>query len=163
MVQPVETDSLTIREFRNPESRTGFMTSLVEGVLFESLAVTGISYCSGNPVCRPPVHRSYLACILSRSRAYHRAHALRIAVLALSFSFVASALLNFRHSNWFVSAFYTLASVWLGFANYFFLAACLTWPLWYSRARLAKPAIRWSGPYWPAFSSQWARWPASVG
>ena len=91
-------------------------------------------------------------------------HALRIAVLALSFSFVASALLNFRHSNWFVSAFYTLASVWLGFANYFFLAACLTWPLWYlACARLAKAAIRWSGPYWPAFSSQWARWPASMG
>jgi hypothetical protein len=58
-------------------------------------------------------------------------HALRIAVLALSFGFVLSALLNFRHSNWFVSAFYTLACVWLGFANYLFLAACLTWPLWY--------------------------------
>ncbi|MGD0912825.1 MAG: metallophosphoesterase [Terracidiphilus sp.] len=59
------------------------------------------------------------------------AHVLRIAVLALSFSFVASALLNFRHSNWFISAFYTLACVWLGFANYFFLGACVTWPLWY--------------------------------
>ena len=59
------------------------------------------------------------------------AHALRYTVLVLSFSFVAGALLNFRHSNWFVSAFYTLACVWLGFANYFFLSACLTWPLWY--------------------------------
>jgi predicted MPP superfamily phosphohydrolase len=57
--------------------------------------------------------------------------ALRICVLALSFSFVAGALLNFRHSNRFVSAFYTLACTWLGFVNYFFLAACLTWPLWY--------------------------------
>lgn len=58
-------------------------------------------------------------------------HALRIAVLALSFSFVAGSLLNFRHSNWLISAFYTLACVWLGFANYFFLGACLTWPAWY--------------------------------
>ena len=58
-------------------------------------------------------------------------HALRIAMLALSFSFVAASLLNFRHSNWFISAFYTLASVWLGFVNYFFLGACLTWPIWY--------------------------------
>jgi predicted MPP superfamily phosphohydrolase len=59
------------------------------------------------------------------------AHTLRIAVLALSFSFVAGALLNFRHSNRFVSSFYTLASIWLGFVNYFFLGACLAWPLWY--------------------------------
>ena len=59
------------------------------------------------------------------------AHALGYAVLALSFSFIVSALLNFSHSNWFVSVFYTLASVWLGFANYFFLGACLTWPLEY--------------------------------
>lgn len=59
------------------------------------------------------------------------AHALRISVLALSFSFLAASLLNFRHSNWFVSSFYMLASVWLGFANYFFLGACLLWPLWY--------------------------------
>lgn len=58
-------------------------------------------------------------------------HALRIAVLALSFSFVIASLLNFRHSNWFISAFYTLSAVWLGFVNYFFLGACLTWPLWY--------------------------------
>jgi len=59
------------------------------------------------------------------------ADAVRLGVLALSFSFVASSLLNFRHSNWFISGFYTLASVWLGFANYFFLGACLEWPLWY--------------------------------
>ncbi len=58
-------------------------------------------------------------------------HALRIAVLALSFSFVAASLLNFRHSNWFISAFYTLASIWLGFVNYLFIGACLTWPIWY--------------------------------
>jgi predicted MPP superfamily phosphohydrolase len=58
-------------------------------------------------------------------------HGLRIAVLTLSFSFVVASLLNFRHSNWFISKFYTLASIWLGFANYFLLGACLTWPLWY--------------------------------
>jgi predicted MPP superfamily phosphohydrolase len=64
--------------------------------------------------------------------------ALRIGVLALSFSFVAGALLNFRHSNRFVSIFYTLACTWLGFVNYFFLAACLTWPLWYLMRALGK-------------------------
>ena len=29
MVQPIETDSAAIQEFRNPESRDGFVTSLV--------------------------------------------------------------------------------------------------------------------------------------
>lgn len=72
-------------------------------------------------------------------------HALRIAMLALSFSFVAASLLNFRHSNWFISAFYTLASVWLGFVNYLFLGACLTWPIWYllrATGTAANPLVR---------------------
>jgi predicted MPP superfamily phosphohydrolase len=40
-------------------------------------------------------------------------------------SFVFSALLGFRYSNRFISLFYKLAATWLGFLNYFFLAAIL--------------------------------------
>lgn len=49
--------------------------------------------------------------------------------IPLAVSFVAAASLGFRFSNFPVRAFYTLASVWLGFANFFFIAACLCWPI----------------------------------
>jgi uncharacterized protein len=58
--------------------------------------------------------------------------ALRAAFLVLAFSFVAAALLNFRYSNFGVSLFYKAASIWLGFANYFLLGACLSWITWYA-------------------------------
>lgn len=48
-------------------------------------------------------------------------------VVLLAASFIVSALLGFRLSNPPVRVFYTLSSVWLGFANYFFIAACLCW------------------------------------
>jgi uncharacterized protein len=57
---------------------------------------------------------------------------LRTVLFALSVSFVAGALLNFRFSNFAVSLFYKLASIWLGFANFFFLGACLSWLTWYA-------------------------------
>lgn len=57
---------------------------------------------------------------------------LHLSLLALAFSFVVSALLAFRFSNPAVNLFYTLASVWLGFLNFFFLAACLCWLVWYA-------------------------------
>jgi uncharacterized protein len=50
--------------------------------------------------------------------------------LLLAFSFVPAALLSFRSSNRVVRLFYVAASVWLGFLNYLFLAACLCWPAW---------------------------------
>ncbi len=50
----------------------------------------------------------------------------------LAFSFVAAALLSFRFSNPLVSFLYWFAAVWLGFLNYFFWAACLSWPVWYA-------------------------------
>jgi predicted MPP superfamily phosphohydrolase len=56
---------------------------------------------------------------------------LRIALLVLAFSFVAAALLSFRFSNPLVVVIYKLAAVWLGFLNYLFLAACLSWVVWY--------------------------------
>jgi predicted MPP superfamily phosphohydrolase len=57
------------------------------------------------------------------------AYALRAAVVPLALSFVAAALLGSQFSNIFVRAFYLAASIWLGLVNYFFLAACLCWPI----------------------------------
>ena len=52
---------------------------------------------------------------------------LRDALFLLAFSFIAAALLSFRFSNAGVNALYKIAAVWLGFLNYFFFAACLSW------------------------------------
>ena len=51
--------------------------------------------------------------------------ALRVAMLALAFSFIVAALLSFRFNNPIVVFIYEIAAVWLGFLNYFFWAACL--------------------------------------
>jgi predicted MPP superfamily phosphohydrolase len=51
--------------------------------------------------------------------------ALRIALTLLAFSFVPAALLGFYFANRSVKLLYGVASVWLGFLNYFFWAACL--------------------------------------
>ena len=48
-------------------------------------------------------------------------------LLLLSFTFVPAALLAFFHANRLVTLLYRLASVWLGFLNYLFWAACLCW------------------------------------
>jgi hypothetical protein len=48
------------------------------------------------------------------------------AVFLFTFSFVFSAMLGFRYSNGLVALFYKLAAAWLGFLNFFFLAACLS-------------------------------------
>jgi len=45
----------------------------------------------------------------------------------LAFSFIAAALISFYFSNWLVIVIYELAAVWLGFFNFFFFAACLSW------------------------------------
>jgi predicted MPP superfamily phosphohydrolase len=50
---------------------------------------------------------------------------LQAALLFLAFSFIVAALLSFRFSNMAVRVLYKFAVVWLGFLNYFFLAACL--------------------------------------
>ena len=52
-------------------------------------------------------------------------------LLVLAFSFIPAALLSFRFSNWPVVVLYRIAVVWLGFLNYFFLAACLSWLAWF--------------------------------
>ena len=56
-----------------------------------------------------------------------RAVALRIALAILSISFVAASLLAHQYFNLLVRAAYTMASVWLGLVNFFFLAACGCW------------------------------------
>ncbi len=53
--------------------------------------------------------------------------ALHSAMLALAFSFVTAALLGFYFANRVVTLLYRVAAVWLGFINFFFVAACLCW------------------------------------
>ncbi len=64
---------------------------------------------------------------------------LRITLFLLSFLFVAASLLSFRWNNLAIELFYKFASVWLGFAHFFFLAACLSWPVWYA-VRIIAPS-----------------------
>jgi len=54
-------------------------------------------------------------------------HWLSIALAVLSFSFVFVALLGYRFRSPVIEYFYTAASVWLGFLNFFFWGACLCW------------------------------------
>jgi predicted MPP superfamily phosphohydrolase len=49
------------------------------------------------------------------------------ALLVLSVTFTIASVLSFRYSNWLVSGFYKVASVWLGFLNFFFWAAVVCW------------------------------------
>ena len=51
--------------------------------------------------------------------------ALRMALVLLGFSFMAAAMLGFHHSGLAIRILYRVASIWLGFLNFFFGAACL--------------------------------------
>jgi hypothetical protein len=51
----------------------------------------------------------------------------RIALAILSISFVAASFLAHEYFNPLVRGIYTIAAVWLGFVNFFFLAACACW------------------------------------
>jgi predicted MPP superfamily phosphohydrolase len=53
--------------------------------------------------------------------------ALGLAFAFLSVTFVTASLLAWRYSEWPVRIYYTAAAVWLGFFNFFFLAACAAW------------------------------------
>jgi predicted MPP superfamily phosphohydrolase len=57
---------------------------------------------------------------------------MRSILLALAFSFVAASLLSFKFHNVLVVYLYKFATIWLGFLNYFFWAACLCWLVWYA-------------------------------
>jgi predicted MPP superfamily phosphohydrolase len=53
--------------------------------------------------------------------------AVPVALAILSVSFVAASLAAHRYFNPFVRAVYTLSAAWLGFVNFFFLAAIASW------------------------------------
>jgi predicted MPP superfamily phosphohydrolase len=55
------------------------------------------------------------------------ARGLQITLAFLSVSFVAASILARLYFNLAVRAFYIFAAVWLGFVNFFFLAACACW------------------------------------
>ena len=60
-------------------------------------------------------------------------------MLVLAFSFAPATLLTFRFSNPIVNFCYIAAAIWLGFLNFLFFAACLSWPLWFA-LRLGAPS-----------------------
>jgi predicted MPP superfamily phosphohydrolase len=67
---------------------------------------------------------------------------LRVSTIVLSLSFVAASILTFRYWNAFVRGFYRAAAVWLGFLNFFFLAACLAWIVYVASFVLRIPVAR---------------------
>jgi uncharacterized protein len=67
---------------------------------------------------------------------------LRATLFLLTFSFVPAALLGFRFSSFLITLLYKIAAVWLGFLNYFFLAACLCWLLDFALRLAALPTHR---------------------
>jgi uncharacterized protein len=71
--------------------------------------------------------------------------ALAAAVLLLGVSFVAASLLAFRYNNAPLRAFYRLSAVWLGLANFLFLAACTAWAIlglaWVARVHVDPAAV----------------------
>jgi predicted MPP superfamily phosphohydrolase len=69
----------------------------------------------------------YETWILSRHGPDPPLTLLKIAMAALSVSFVAASLLAFRSFNFWIRLLYKLAAVWLGFLNQFLWAAILCW------------------------------------
>jgi uncharacterized protein len=56
-----------------------------------------------------------------------RVSALGVAFAVLSVTFITASLLAWRYSELPVRIYYMVAAVWLGFFNFFFLAACASW------------------------------------
>src|SRR6202167_719150 len=52
---------------------------------------------------------------------------LGLAFAVMSVTFITASLLAWRYSELPVRIYYTAAAVWLGFFNFFFLAACASW------------------------------------
>lgn len=72
---------------------------------------------------------------------------LQITVAILSVSFLAASLLAYRLTNPIVRGFYRIAAFWLGAVNFFFLATCLLWILYFA-ATLVHLQPDW--PRWAA-------------
>jgi len=56
---------------------------------------------------------------------------LRVVLFLLAFSFTVAALVSFSFFNPLVTLIYKIAAIWLGFLNFFFLAACACWVVWF--------------------------------
>jgi uncharacterized protein len=67
---------------------------------------------------------------------------LRLATILLSVSFVSASLLAHRYWNITVRIYYRIAALWLGFLNFFFLAACLSWLAYVVVRVLSLPVAR---------------------
>ncbi len=67
---------------------------------------------------------------------------LALVVAFLSISFVTASLLAWRFYGLPVRVYYTAAAVWLGFFNYFFLAACAAWIVYGGARALRLPATQ---------------------
>ncbi len=94
------------------------------------------------------VYHTWMAFWPRLSRA--TALGLGAAMLVLAFTFVAASLLSFRFFNPAVALFYKLAAIWLGFMNYLFLAACLSWPVWYGGHAFASRTWAYAAQPWIA-------------
>lgn len=73
------------------------------------------------------------------------ATAIQAGLFVLSFSFIGASLLAHRHWNFLVRLLYKIAATWLGFFNFFFFAACMSWVfdlgLRLAGVRLNKPML----------------------
>lgn len=74
--------------------------------------------------------------------------ALPLGLAVLSVSFVVASLLNFRSTARVVSWIYWCAAVWLGFLNFLFWAACLSW--------IAGGVVQWLAP--PSMQAELKLW-----
>lgn len=55
-----------------------------------------------------------------------------IGLAILSLTFVSAAVLSFRYTHPLLRFYYAAAVIWLGFLNFLFMAAVLSWPLWWA-------------------------------
>ena len=77
--------------------------------------------------------------------------ALKSVLLVLACSFVVAALFSFYSASLLVTVLYRIAAVWMGFLNFFFWGACLSWLAWSAllliridpNASLHRPLVAW--------------------
>jgi uncharacterized protein len=72
----------------------------------------------------------------------HIAGELRVALAIFSVSFVGATLLAHRFDNGMVRVLYRIAAVWLGFLNFFFLAASASWLVYLVTAAIGRSVNR---------------------
>jgi predicted MPP superfamily phosphohydrolase len=79
------------------------------------------------------------------SAVSHEVSRLQVTAALLSVSFVSASVLAFRYSNRWVRLFYKIAATWLGFFNFFFVAAVVSWLVYFGSqlmgASVGRPII----------------------